>query len=320
MAGNASFDRLITATMEKYIPTLEDNVFTSKPLSFAINTFGNVKTLDGGTQIDVRLMYAETGNQGSYSKGDTFLTDEDEGTTVAQYGWKQYYATVKLSEIDIAKNSGTSAVGRIVEEELERAELSIAESFNEMFFSDGSGNTSKEFNGLQNLVANTGALGGIAVATNAWWGSDVTATSSSITLARLRTPYLTVSEGNDFPTNIFTTQTIYGSIDGLFTARQRFVDPTMANQGFETIMFHNAPISFDRNCTDGRVYLLNLKYVTLYKLGSNWFRMSDWLEPANQDVRIKKMVSYGELAISNRKRQGLMTSVSDTGEAASGAF
>ncbi|KKK75391.1 hypothetical protein LCGC14_2874190 [marine sediment metagenome] len=164
MAGNASFDRLITATMEKYIPTLEDNVFTSKPLSFAINTFGNVKTLDGGTQIDVRLMYAETGNQGSYSKGDTFLTDEDEGTTVAQYGWKQYYATVKLSEIDIAKNSGTSAVGRIVEEELERAELSIAESFNTMFFADGSGNASKDFNGLQNLVANTGTLGGIAVA------------------------------------------------------------------------------------------------------------------------------------------------------------
>ncbi|KKK64566.1 hypothetical protein LCGC14_2982920, partial [marine sediment metagenome] len=35
---------------------------------------------------------------------------------------------------------------------------------------------------------------------------------------------------------------------------------------------------------------------------------------------IKKMVSYGELAISNRKRQGLMTSVSDTGEAAASAF
>ena len=74
------------ATMEKYIPTLEDNVFTSKPFLFAINAFGNVVTLDGGTQINVRLMYAATGNQGSYSGGDTFLTDEDEGTTVAQFG------------------------------------------------------------------------------------------------------------------------------------------------------------------------------------------------------------------------------------------
>jgi len=309
MAGNASFDRLITATMEKYIPTLEDNVFTSKPLSFAINTFGNVKTLDGGTQIDVRLMYAETGNQGSYSKGDTFLTDEDEGTTVAQYSWKQYYATVKLSEIDIAKNSGTAAVGRLVEEELERAELSIAESFDEMFFGDGTGNSSKDFNGLQNLISATGTLGGIAAASNAWWKADVTATSATVTFAGLRTPYLNVSEGNDFPTNIFTTQAVYGKIDSLFTSSQRFVDPTMANQGFETIMFHNAPISFDRNCKTDTMYMLNMKYITLYKLGSNWFRMSDWLEPANQDVRIKKMVSYGELAISNRKRQALLTDI-----------
>lgn len=311
MAGNADFDRLIATTLEKYKDTLIDNIFTSKPLLFAVETFGNVETLDGGTSIVQPLLYAELGNQGSYSGADVFLTDEDEGTTAAEYQWKQYYATIKLKEIDVAKNSGTPAVLRIVENEMQRAEMSISESFDRLFLADGSGNSGKDFNGLKNLVAqNTTSVGGIdpSGAGNSWWQSQLTTADTNATdLSEIRTKYLACSEGNDFPTNIFTTETIYAAIDKEFEQRQRFQDPAMANQGFETIMFHGAPISFDRNVDAGYVYFLNLKYITLYKLGSTWFKMSDWLEPFNQDVRIKKITSYGELTISNRKRQGAFT-------------
>ncbi len=307
MAGNANYDRLISATLENYVPTLEDNIFTSKPLLYAIQTFGNVETLDGGLSITQPLMYAELGNQGSYSGSDTFLTNEDEGTTAANFDWKQYYATIRLENIEIAKNQGSSAVLRIVENEVNRAELSVAESLDSMFIGDGTGNGGKDMNGLGNLVGqNTSAVGGIdpAGAGNTWWQSQTQTTGGSVTFAALRSLYLSCSEGNDFPTNIFTTQTVYGAVDALFTSGQRFMDPTMANQGFETIMFHGAPISFDRNITAGELFMLNLKYITLYKLGPNWFKMSDWMEPTNQDIRIKKILLYGQLAISNRKRQG----------------
>ena len=288
------------------------NIFTSKPLLFAITTFGNVETLDGGVSITQPLMYAELGNQGSYSGSDTFLTAADEGTTAANYAWKQYYAAIRLENIEVAKNQGANAVLRIVEKEVNRAELSIAESLDEMFIGDGTGNGSKDFNGLGNLVGqNTAAVGGVnpAGAGNAWWKSQIQTTGGSVTFAALRTLYLNCSEGNDFPTNIFTTQLVYAAVDQLFTSGQRFMDPTMANQGFETIMFHGAPISFDRNITAGDLFMLNMKYITLYKLGPNWFKMSDWLEPTNQDIRIKKILLYGELAISNRKRQGFDSGV-----------
>ena len=288
------------------------NIFTSKPLLFAITTFGNVETLDGGVSITQPLMYAELGNQGSYSGSDTFLTAADEGTTAANYAWKQYYAAIRLENIEVAKNQGVNAVLRIVENEVNRAELSIAESLDEMFIGDGTGNGSKDFNGLGNLVGqNTAAVGGVnpAGAGNAWWKSQIQTTGGSVTFAALRTLYLNCSEGNDFPTNIFTTQLVYAAVDQLFTSGQRFMDPTMANQGFETIMFHGAPISFDRNITAGELFMLNMKYITLYKLGPNWFKMSDWLEPTNQDIRIKKILLYGELAISNRKRQGFDSGV-----------
>lgn len=308
MPGNPSFDRLISMTLEKYIPRVEDNIFTSKPLLYALTTFGNVETLDGGTSIVRPLMYSETQNQGSYSGSDTFLTEEDEGHTAAQYNWKQYYGTIKLKNIDLAKNSGAPAVLRIVENEVKRVELSIAEGLDEMFFGDATGNGGKDWNGLQNLVDNDNTVGGIDSVTNSWWQSSVTTSAGAQTdFDDLRAKYLAVSEGNDFPTNIFTTETLYAAYDKLFTANQRFLDPTMANQGFEAIMFHGAPISFDRNCPSGFVYLLNFKYFYLSKLGGNWFSQSDWLEPVNQDVRIKKILLYGELNISNRKRQGLLT-------------
>ena len=307
MAGNANYDRLIGATLENYVPTLEDNIFTSKPFLFALTNFGNVVTLDGGLSITQPLMYAELGNQGSYSGSDTFLTAADEGTTAANYAWKQYYAALRLENIEVAKNQGSSAVLRIVENEVNRAELSISESLDEIFIGDGTGNGSKDFNGLGNLVGqNTASVGGIdpAGAGIEWWKSTIQTTGGTVTIAAMRALYLTCSEGNDFPTNIFTTQAVYGKYDSLLEQRQRFMSPEMANQGFETIMFHGAPVSFDRNITAGEMFMLNFKYFTLYKLGANWFKMSDWLEPTNQDIRIKKILLYGELAISNRKRQG----------------
>ena len=316
MAGNTDFNRLTTTTMQKYLSTFEDVIFTSKPLLYIITNHGNVETLDGGTQINQPLMYAELGNQGSFSGADVFLTNDDEGLTMAEYNWKNYYGAIKLNNDELAKNSGTSAVIRIMENEIKRAELSISEELDRIFFLDGTGNSNKDFTGLAAMVSATSTYGDIAVAGNDWWKSTVNTTDIAINgsgtsdgFIGLRSTYLTVSEGNDFPTNIITTQENYAAYDGLFEQRQRFMDPQVANQGFVTINFENAPIMFDRNTPDGYVYVLNMKYITLYKLGSAWFQMSDWLEPINQDVRVKKIILRGELTCSNRKRQGLLNNV-----------
>lgn len=312
MAGHPDYNRLLTMTIEKVLPNVEDQIFGSKPFLFAITNFGNVVTLDGGTTIEQPLMYAELRNQGSYSGADTFMTEEDEGHTRAVYDWKQYYAMLVLKNIDLAKNSGTSAVMRIVDQELKRAELSISEELDRIFLADGTGNGGKDFTGIDKVVSATLSYGGIdpTLGGNDWWQSVITASFGAMTdFTALRDLYLDTSEGNDFITNFFTTQDIYSKIDTLFEDRQRFHDPTMANQGFATINFHEVPITFDRNIATGKLYGLNLKYLYLYKLGNTWFRTSDWKEPINQDIRMKKILLYGELACSNRKRQGLTSGI-----------
>lgn len=310
MPGHPDFDALTSLTIEKIMPQAVDNIFGSKPLLFALTTFGSVVTDDGGTSIDQPLLYAETGNQGSYSGSDVFLTDDDEGFTRAVYDWRQYYATIKLNGITVAKNSGAPAILRLVNEEVTRAELSVSEALDEMFCGDGTGNGGKDWNGIKNIVADDNTLGGIdaTAAGNDWWQSSVTTGVGDLSdFSDIRTKYLATSEGNDFITNIFTTEDLYAEYDSLMEQRQRFHDPTMANQGFETIMFHGAPIAFDRNIDEGYMYFLNLKYIQLHKLGDVWFKMSDWIDVPNQDVMLKKMLLYGNLTCSNRKRQGLLT-------------
>lgn len=312
MAGHPDYNRLLTMTIEKIIPRVEDQIFGSKPFLFALTNFGNVETLDGGTTIEQPLMYAELRNQGSYSGADTFLTEEDEGHTRAVFEWKQYYAMLVLKNIDLAKNSGPSAVLRIVDQELRRAELSISEELDRIFLSDGTGNGGKDFTGIKKIVSDTIPYGGIdpTVGGNEWWRSKVTTSFGDLEdFTAYRNLYLDTSEGNDFITNFFTTQDIYAKTDELFEDRQRFEDPTMADQGFITISYHGVPITFDRNIDEGTLYGLNMKYLHLYKLGNTWFRQSDWKEPINQDIRMKKILLYGELACSNRKRQGVTTGI-----------
>jgi hypothetical protein len=312
MAGNVDYNRLTSTTIEKYIPRFEDNIFTSKPLLFALTTFGSVETLDGGTEIVQPLMYAELRNQGSYTGSDPFLTDEDDGFTAAEFDWAQYYGLIRLKNIELAKNSGAPAVLKILENEMKRAELSISQSLNEMFYGDGTGNGGKDWNGLDLIVSDSVSFGGIdpTAAGNDWWQSSVTGSIGDITdFTEIRQKYLAVSEGNDLPTNIMTTEALYAHIDSMFESNQRFMDPRMADQGFETLLFHGCPIAFDRDCQSGRIYFLNLDYITLNKLGPNWFKTSEWMEPVNQDIRLKKILLYGQLTASNRARQGLLSGV-----------
>lgn len=123
----------------------------------------------------------------------------------------------------------------------------------------------------------------------------------------MRTAYNTASEGNDHPTNVFTTQTLFEKYEALIATNQRFEDPKMADAGFQNLMFKGAPIAFDTYVASGTMLFVNMKYIQLAKLNDVWFKASDFLQPTNQDVVYKHIKCYGNLIITNRKRHGALT-------------
>lgn len=318
--ANPNFDDLISQTLDAYAPTIVDNAFSSKPFSWVLKNEGRIQNKDGGLTCVVDLLYAESNNVGSYSGEDTFTTDDDENVTAAQYDWAQQYGLFKVKGIDEAKNSGSKTrIFDLVNTRAMALQKSMAESYNRQFWSDGAGNSNKDFIGLQAIVSASdpswGDLGGIDSATNTWWQSTVDATAEAWAtwgFAGMTDMWLTVSEGADHPTHIFTTAPVYGAIHNAMTTNARYMDPEVGEAGFQNLLWMGVPVIYDQHVTAGELYMVNMNYITLYTLAGKWMEGSDFLKPINQDIKVKYFLSYGQLVTDNRQRHGKHTGLTDS--------
>lgn len=305
-------DGLLATTIAHYIPRLEDQVFGQKVLLWILRQADRIKSFTGHSIVQP-LMYAEAPNVGSYADADTFDDDPNTGLSAASFPWRQFYGSVKFTGIELGKNSGREAVLSLLEARMAQLEMTMASALNVMLFSDGAGNSNKDFFGLSAIVSDAdpswGDLGGIDRPTNAYWKAYVDAAVGAMTLAVLRTGYNTPSEGVDQPTNIITTQNIFELYEALMESNIRYTNTVMGDAGFQNLMFKGAPMVFDRDCTAEAMYFLNVKYLTLAKLNNVWFDVSDWLVPVNQDVKYKNIKLYGNLVPSNCARQGVLQGI-----------
>ena len=309
MAGNPSFDALLSTTLQNYRPTLVDNIFTARVLLDHLNSKGRVLVEEGGSSIVEPLVYAQNDTTGSYSGYDAIDLTPQEGISAAEYNWKQMASSIAISGIEEAKNRGTEAIIKLLNAKIMQAEESIKEDLNDMLYGDGTGNGGKDFNGLGNLIDSSGTVGGIDSSTNTWWRSTETAVGGALTLAVMATAYNTASRGNDHPDMIVTTQTLFEKYESLLTAQVRYQDTTKANSGFQNLMFKQTPVVFDVSCTSGVMFFMNSKYLKLVGMNGHWFATSEFQKGtvAGVDARYALILSFGELTCSNRARQAKLT-------------
>jgi hypothetical protein len=312
---NPNFDSMLSTTIDAYVPVLVDNAFSSKPLLWVLKNEGRIQNKEGGNKCVVPLLYAESNNVGSYSGSDTFTTDADDNITAAEYNWKQFYGLFLVQGIEKSKNAGgKTQVIDLIKARAKATEMTISERLDEQFFGDGSGNGNKDFLGLSAIVSASdpasGDLGGIDAATNSWWQSTVDSTAETIAtwgLGGVSEMWNTVSEGNDHPTHLFTTAVLFGAFEAILTANARYMDPEVGDAGFQNLLVKGVPLVFDKYCQTGRLYMININYITLYTLDNVWFEPSEFITPPNQDVSYKFLKLYGALTTDNRKRHGVHT-------------
>lgn len=309
-------DGLLATTLKKYIPTLADNVFSSKPLLWILKNAGRVVNVDGGEKIVQPLMYAESPNVGSYQGSDVFTTDANTGISAAEFPFRQFYGLFSITGIERAKNSGRQALLKLLDSRAKQLEMSMSERLEAMLFGDGSGNAGKDFYGLGAIIDSSnpswGNLGGIDRSTYSYWSAQETAVgAANVTLAGMATMYNDCSEGVDQPSNIIATQNGYEAYEALLTDNIRYKDTEMGDAGFQNLLFKGAPITFSPNVTAQEMLFLNVKYLELNSLASVWFKPSEMLQPTNQDAFYKHLLCYGNLTVSNCKRQGKLTGLDD---------
>lgn len=311
--GNADFgvDGLLATTIDHYIRKLEEQAFNRTVLLHILSE-GGIPSQHGDNIIQP-LLYGETSAKGSFSDTDVFAAPTRDGISAASFPWRQYYASIMISGIEIAKNSGQEKILSLLEARLRQADLSIAKDMNSMLFGDGTGNSSKDFQGLEAVISATNTFGNIdrSDAGNDWWRASVTAHGGALTLAGMRTKYNDVMDGSEKATHILTTQGGFEAYEALLQDTVRHESTKLGDAGFDNLMFKSAPIAFDRDCTSGVMYFLNTNYLELVSLDGKWFDVSDWLRPTNQDVQYKNILLYGNLTASNSERQGALTGITD---------
>jgi hypothetical protein len=307
VAANSNFDNLLTTTLANYRSTLTDNVFTARPLTYKLMEGGRIRMLNGGTKIVEPLIYGQNSTVGSYSGYETLALTPQEGISAAEFEWKQYAASIAISGIEEAKNNGEQEIINLLEAKIMQAEESMRESFNQMFFADGTGNSSKDWNGLGNLVEAGNTVGGINSGTYTWWASKEENTSAALTLAQMSSLYNSVSVGNDHPDLLLTTQTLFEKYEALLQPNLRYTDTKTADAGFQNLLFKAAPVMYDVHCTAGVFYMLNSKYLTLVGHSGKWFSQTSFISPEDVDARYALIMCYGNLTVRNRAKQGKLT-------------
>lgn len=307
--ANSNFDALLSTTLANYRKQLTDNVFTDRVLTNHLMSKGRIRMVNGGTKIVEPLVHGTNDTVGSYAGYDTLALTPQTGISAAEYEWKQYAASISISGIEEAKNNGEQEIINLLEAKIMQAEESMREGFNTMFYADGSGNSSKDWNGLANLIESGNTVGGIDSSTtpNIFWRSYEENTATALTLALMATGYNTPSVGNDHPDLVLTTQTLFEKYEGLLQPSVRYTDTKTANSGFQNLLFKAAPVVYDAACTSGVMYFINSKYLTLVGHKSKWFEQTPFIRPEDLDTRYALIMCYGNLTVRNRKRQGKLT-------------
>lgn len=313
----------VTSNWEKVVKTKpEDQIHNDYWLTNQLSEGDGFLGLSGGDYITQPLEYALNTTVGSYSDTDTFSTTRVDVFDRCEYDWKEHIGTAVISDLERDRNSGDGQVFALLPAKLENLKNSITRDLNRMFYLDGTGNGSKDFLGLANLVSSTpttGTKGGINVATFSFFRNQQTTGTQTTSAydnlrASMRTSYNNCSKGiNEMhPSFGVTTQTVFEGYESLLVANERFNDKNNGDGGFKNdrLKFKGMLLAFDVACPSGLMYLLNPTFLKLvYKTGA-WMKPLEGVRPANQTIDIFAVRTMGNLIAVQPRRLGVITAIS----------
>lgn len=217
-------DRVISITQDTILPKTFDNILSD---SFCTYRFiGNGKKWSGTSlKRPVKLVKSTLG--GSFSGLDQHSTSTVEARRTMEFFLKAYEMPVSIPGLDLLVNSGDVAVLDLMKTEMDSAAMDALDDIAEIFYGDGTGNASKDFEGFDNLVddgSTATTIGGLSRSTWPSLAGTRTAWGTTLSLAKLATMYYAVSGGSAVsqkPTLILSDEVRQGLYEQLLTPTVR---------------------------------------------------------------------------------------------------
>lgn len=314
-SGTNQLDEIFATTFPKVKKTLADNITAEVPLLAALNSFDKV-TEDGGRTIDRQVLFALNTTPGSYDGYDPIDVTPQDGFGYATYSWKQYAGSVTIDGRTELLNAGEAQIIPILQAKFDQLRVSTEMAMNTMLWGDGTGNSSKNFLGIQAVIKNSGTLGGIDPSTETWWKSRVNSTDLGMTTTAVVTSLNSMLNSlklvKSKPKFEFTTQENYEAYEALAVPQVRFTDMRMAELGFDAIAHKGAEILYDTDCPDGYWYFINPEHLEFVQHSARWMKLLDFVRPADQDAKTALVVSAGNLVTDCRRAHGYFSDINPT--------
>ena len=321
-----TWDAAWTLTMRAKRKELTDNFFDAYPTLDMFRSGGALVTDNGGKEIQADLMYS--GNSAQYFSGyDVLNTDAVDGITAAFFPFRYAAVPITINYTEEMENRKSDSAMKLLAAKTEQSMLTLRDQINSSIYS---AQTGKAPLGFQDIVADAPGtspttLGGITVSSNTWWknkSNNATSDTSFQTIVntnfyegmvRMSTLWNDVSEGNEQPSNIFTTNGIYADYEEIFegTGYQRLTGKDSPGVDGRLPSFRGIPVQYDRDCGTGRMYFLNTKYLKMHMQAGMNFAKTPFKEPSNQMAKVGFIVVGLQITSNNRRRQGVIYNLND---------
>ncbi len=317
---NSTFTEIVTTTLREHPSEVADNVSGHNALYRRLKTKGQIKKLDGGYEIVRPLDYAENSTYQRYSGYDTLNISASDVLSAAKYDWMQAAIHVVASGRELRMNSGKNQIIDLAKSRLKNAMRTAANNMSVDIYSDGA--LTNQMGGLKNIITadGSGTVGGINSATYAWWANqylEITgsgAWTKSNIKGYMNTVWLACVRGTDKPDLLVSTNDFYSAYWESLQDLQRFASADPATAGFDSLKYVTADVMHDLNSnftsTGETMFFLNTEYLEMcVHQSANWTQLDDKMS-VNQDAEVIPLLWMGNIACSNRARQGRMLDAS----------
>jgi len=312
---------IVATTIESRTRQIADNVTKNNVLLSQMKMQGNIKTASGGSKILEELSFAENSNAGWYSGYDLLPVGVSDVISAAEFNWKQAAVPVTCSGLEQLQNAGREQMIDLIDTRMDVAESTLANLISEGLYSDGTGSSGKEIDGLDAAVpANpaTGTYGGIDRATWTFWASKIE--SATFTAANIQQSmnalWAKTVRGADRPNLVVLDNNLWEFYMASLQAQQRFNSPEVGALGFPALKFMgDCNVVYDGGiggfCPASTGFMLNTKYI---KYRPHAQRNMVPLNPSrryavNQDAEVQILAWAGNMTTRGAQFQGRLVNV-----------
>lgn len=217
--------RLTTVTQDEILPEVIDTVLSDNFITFRF--LSNARKWSG-EQLKKPIKYQKSTLGGSFSGLDTHSTSTVESRVMMAYDVRAYEMPCAIPGIERAVNRTPAQVINLVKVELESSQEDALDDLGTMFYADGTGNSSKDFLGLDALAddgTSVDSIGGLSRTTyDPQLKGTRTASGGTLDLDKLATLTSAISGGSarrQRPSIFVSNETVWDLYESLLTPTVR---------------------------------------------------------------------------------------------------